>query len=192
AERPAARRPRGRTGDRSPEARHRRRRGRGARRLRAVARPRAGVDHGPARVRPGVTPGAARTRPAGARRLYLCDRRFRAADVARTDGRRTIAVPRSRPHLGDDGSRLAIRAMSDRASVVYVLPDKLGGMMNIVANLLAYRQPDGLDYHAVLTQTHLHTDARFAAPLAADTQTTVEYSLPIENLHAVMRRVARA
>ena len=82
--------------------------------------------------------------------------------------------------------------MSDRASVVYVLPDKLGGMMNIVANLLAYRQPDGLDYHAVLTHNHLHTDARFAAPLAADTQTTVEYSLPIENLHAVMRRVARA
>ena len=82
--------------------------------------------------------------------------------------------------------------MSDRASVVYVLPDKLGGMMNIIANLLACRQPDDLDYHAVLTHNHLHTDARFAAPLAADTQTTVEYSLPIENLHAVMRRVARA
>src|SRR5262249_9699370 len=33
---------------------------------------------------------------------------------------------------------------------------------------------------------------RFAAPLAAGTQTTIEYSLPVENLHAVMRRVARA
>jgi glycosyltransferase involved in cell wall biosynthesis len=77
-------------------------------------------------------------------------------------------------------------------SVVYVLPDKMGGMMNIVANLLAYRQPDAFTYHAVLTHNHLSTDVRFAQRLACDTQTTVEYTLPIENLHAVMRRVARA
>jgi glycosyltransferase involved in cell wall biosynthesis len=82
--------------------------------------------------------------------------------------------------------------MSDRPSVVYVVPDKMGGMMNIVANLLAYRRPDGFTYHAVLTHNHLHTDTRFLQPLAADTQTTVEYTLPIENLHAVMRRVERA
>jgi len=82
--------------------------------------------------------------------------------------------------------------MSRRHSVVYVVPDKMGGMMNIIANLLAYRRPDDLEYHAVLTHNHLHTDARFAAPLAADSQTTIEYSLPVENLHAVMRRVARA
>jgi glycosyltransferase involved in cell wall biosynthesis len=82
--------------------------------------------------------------------------------------------------------------MSDRANVVYVLPDKLGGMLNIVANLLACRRPDGLGYHAVLTHNRLHTDARFAGPLAADTQTTIDYTLPVENLHAVMRRVARA
>jgi glycosyltransferase involved in cell wall biosynthesis len=83
-------------------------------------------------------------------------------------------------------------AVSEPASVVYVLPDKLGGMMNIVANLLACRRADGLGYHAILTHNHLHTDARFAARLAADTQTTIEYTLPVENLHAVMRRVARA
>ena len=82
--------------------------------------------------------------------------------------------------------------MSPRDSVVYVVPDKMGGMMNIIANLLAYRRPDDLEYHAVLTHNHLHADARFAAPLAADSQTTIEYSLPVENLHAVMRRVARA
>ena len=68
----------------------------------------------------------------------------------------------------------------------------MGGMMNIVANLLAHRQPDGFCYHAVLTHNHLRRDARFRRALAADTQTTVEYTLPIENLHAVMRRVARA
>jgi glycosyltransferase involved in cell wall biosynthesis len=82
--------------------------------------------------------------------------------------------------------------MTDRPSVVYVLPDKMGGSTNIVANLLQYRRPDAFTYHAVLTHNHLHTDRRYRQTLAADTQTTVEYTLPIENLHAVMRRVARA
>ena len=82
--------------------------------------------------------------------------------------------------------------MTDRASVVYLLPDKMGGSTNIVANLLAYRRPDDLSYHAVLTHNHLHTDRRYSRALSADTQTIVEYTLPIENLHAVMRRVARA
>ena len=82
--------------------------------------------------------------------------------------------------------------MSTTPSVVYVLPDKMGGMMNIVANQLQYREADGMSYHAVLTHNHLHTDVRFAQPLACDSQTTVEFTLPIENLHAVMRRIARA
>ena len=77
-------------------------------------------------------------------------------------------------------------------SVVYVLPDKMGGMVNIVSNLLQYRQPDGLSYHVVLTHNHLHEDARFSRPLPCDSQTTVEYTLPVENLYTVMRRVARA
>ena len=82
--------------------------------------------------------------------------------------------------------------MTDRQSVVYVLPDKMGGSTNIVANLLKYRRPDTFSYHAVLTHNHLHHDRRYQQPLAADSQTTVEYTLPIENLHTVMRRVARA
>lgn len=82
--------------------------------------------------------------------------------------------------------------MTEGASVVYVLPDKLGGMTNIIANLLEYRRPDAFRYHAVLTHNHLHVDALFTGRLAADTQTRVEYTLPIENLHAVMRRVAHA
>lgn len=92
--------------------------------------------------------------------------------------------------MGDDGARMA--AVTDRPGVVYVLPDKLGGMTNIIANLLAYRRPDAFTYHAVLTHNHLHSDRRYGQALSADTQTTVEYTLPIENLHAVMRRVARA
>jgi glycosyltransferase involved in cell wall biosynthesis len=83
--------------------------------------------------------------------------------------------------------------MTSRASVVYVVPDKMGGMMNIIANLLAHRSPDALGYHAILTHNHYRpADTRFAQPLAVETQTTVEYTLPMENLHAVMRRIARA
>lgn len=82
--------------------------------------------------------------------------------------------------------------MTERQSVVYVLPDKMGGMTNIIANLLAYRRPDAFSYHAVLTHNRLHIDPLFTGRLSADTQTTVVYTLPIENLHAVMRRVARA
>lgn len=92
--------------------------------------------------------------------------------------------------MGDDRARMA--SVTERRSVVYVLPDKMGGMTNIIANLLACRQPDAFTYHAVLTHNHLHHDRRCGQALAADTQTTVEYTLPIENLHAVMRRVARA
>ena len=82
--------------------------------------------------------------------------------------------------------------MSERPTVVYILPDKMGGMMNVVSHLLEYRQPDGFSHHAVLTHNHFSTDTRFGQPLQCDSQTTVEYSLPLENLHAVMRRVARA
>jgi len=83
-------------------------------------------------------------------------------------------------------------AVSDRDGVVYVLPDKMGGSTNIVANLLAYRRPDAFSHDVVLTHNEFHTDRRFDGTLAADSQTTVEYALPTENLHAVMRRVARA
>ena len=75
-------------------------------------------------------------------------------------------------------------------SVVYIVPDKMGGMMNIIANLLSYRRPDGLSDHVVLTHNHLSRDVRFAQPLSCDSQTTVEYTLPIENLHADMGRLA--
>jgi glycosyltransferase involved in cell wall biosynthesis len=100
--------------------------------------------------------------------------------------------------VGDDRSRVAregserVTAVESRPSVVYIVPDKMGGMMNIIANLLAYRRPDGFSYHAVLTHNQLHADARFGQTLAADTQTTIEYTLPIENLHTVMRRLADA
>jgi glycosyltransferase involved in cell wall biosynthesis len=82
--------------------------------------------------------------------------------------------------------------MTPQPSVVYIAPDKMGGMMNVISNLLAYRQPDGLAYHVVLTHNRLSDDVRSLQALSCDSQTTVEYTLPIENLHAVMRRLASA
>ncbi|HVC18567.1 MAG TPA: glycosyltransferase family 4 protein [Vicinamibacterales bacterium] len=83
-------------------------------------------------------------------------------------------------------------AASGRPSVVYVLPDKMGGATNIIANLLEHRRPDGLAYHAVLTRNDGERDAAFGGRLAADSQTTVGYRLPGENLHAVLRRLRAA
>jgi glycosyltransferase involved in cell wall biosynthesis len=91
--------------------------------------------------------------------------------------------------MGHDRSSVAAGLIM---SVVYVLPDKMGGMMNIIANLLAHRRPDGAEHQVVLTHNRLHADERFAGRLAADYQRTVEYALPTENLHSVMRRVADA
>jgi len=75
-------------------------------------------------------------------------------------------------------------------NVVYVMPDKMGGVLNIVASLLAHRSSP--DHHVVLTHNTLSTDTRFAQPLQAATQTTVEYTLPVENIHAVLRRLRDA
>src|SRR5690349_11799465 len=79
------------------------------------------------------------------------------------------------------------------SSVVYIAPDKMGGMINIIGNLLAHRQRGhSWRHHAVLTHNRFDPDARFGQALDADTQRTVEYALPTENLHAVMRRLAGA
>jgi glycosyltransferase involved in cell wall biosynthesis len=82
--------------------------------------------------------------------------------------------------------------MPQHESIVYVLPDKMGGMMSILGNVLAHREPDEFNHHVILTHNRLSRDTRFAKELAADTQRTVEYQLPIENIHAVIRRLRRA
>lgn len=76
--------------------------------------------------------------------------------------------------------------------VVHVLPDKMGGVLNIVASLLAFREHDGMPHDLVLTHNRLDTDTRFGGVLEADAQQTVEYSLPVENIYAVLRRLRQA
>ncbi len=82
---------------------------------------------------------------------------------------------------------------AQKSEVVYVLPDKLGGVFNYVRNLLTHRRPDGLDYAAVLTDNVDDPATRSDDPLAAaDRVEHLRYSLPPENVWAVLRRLARA
>ncbi len=82
--------------------------------------------------------------------------------------------------------------MTPRPSVVHVIPDKMGGALTIVANLIAFRQPDAFDHRVVLTHNRLHRDTRSSLPLAADAASMLEYALPLENLSSVLRRLADA
>jgi glycosyltransferase involved in cell wall biosynthesis len=77
-------------------------------------------------------------------------------------------------------------------SVVSVLPDKLGGALNIVEGLFRHRRPDGLAYGVILTFNPLWTDVRFGGRFNADYQATFEFKTPVENLYAVVRRLHAA
>ena len=81
--------------------------------------------------------------------------------------------------------------MTPSPKIVHVLPDKMGGLLNIVANLLAFRHPDGFEHCAVLVHNPLSDDTRFGGRLAADRQITFEHRLPNENLYSVVRRLAK-
>ena len=82
--------------------------------------------------------------------------------------------------------------MSVPPSVVYVLPDKIGGVFTIVANLLEHRRADEFEYRAVLTRNRRDEGGRSNVQLAADSEATVTYTLPDENMYAVVRRLAKA
>jgi glycosyltransferase involved in cell wall biosynthesis len=73
--------------------------------------------------------------------------------------------------------------------VTYVLPDKVGGVTTIVDNLLRFRQPDQSHYQAVLTFNCHDHETRYSRAVAADSQITFDHALPVENIHAVARRL---
>jgi len=75
-------------------------------------------------------------------------------------------------------------------SVTWMLLDKLGGIYNFVANLLAYRDPDGLYYQALLARNLNDVDDSSDADLRADAK-SVSFRLPPDNFHTVLRRLAR-
>jgi glycosyltransferase involved in cell wall biosynthesis len=75
---------------------------------------------------------------------------------------------------------------------VYVLQAKMGGVANLIGNLLAHRRADGMDYAAVFTDNRFDRDTRFFGPLPADRQATVAHELSFENAHAVFLRLLSA
>lgn len=77
-------------------------------------------------------------------------------------------------------------------TVTFVLPDKVGGVVNIIDGLLRHRQPDTFRYGAVLTHNPLSSDTRFGGVLPGDWQRTVEFRSPVENFVSVLRRVRQA
>jgi glycosyltransferase involved in cell wall biosynthesis len=78
-----------------------------------------------------------------------------------------------------------------QGEVVYILPNKLGGVFSYVGNLLSHRQADGFSYAAVRTQNACEPDTDISEALTADRDVVFKYSLPIENVHAVLRRLSR-
>ncbi len=74
----------------------------------------------------------------------------------------------------------------------YVMPAKVGGVMTIIENLVRFRRPDEFRYRAVLTCNRHDVDTQFAGALAVDAQIRFEHALPLENLHAVARRLHSA
>lgn len=77
-------------------------------------------------------------------------------------------------------------------NVVCVLPDKLGGMTNIVERLFRHRRPDGLGYAVIFTNNPLGRDTRFNGRFNADYEARFEYKTPVDNLHSVLRRLRAA
>jgi len=87
----------------------------------------------------------------------------------------------------NERATLGYREMT--ASVTWMLPDKFGGVNNLIANLLAHRRPDELSYHAVLARNLADPDDPSDGDLQANVR-RVEYSLPPENFYSVLRRLA--
>lgn len=80
-----------------------------------------------------------------------------------------------------------------RPEVVYLLPDKMGGVLSYVRNLLLHRRPDAFDHAAVLTDNLVDRQTRSDEAMpCVDREVKLPYSLPPENIWAVLRRLADA
>jgi glycosyltransferase involved in cell wall biosynthesis len=80
-----------------------------------------------------------------------------------------------------------------KAEVAYVLPDKMGGVFSYVRSLLTHRRPDGFSYAAILTDNLKDCQTRSDDALeAANRVERVRFTLPEENLWAVLRRLGTA
>lgn len=76
-------------------------------------------------------------------------------------------------------------------SVLYVVPDKLGGVLSLNSNLVRFRHPDRFRHEVLLLHNRVDADTRWARPVGAEREHSFEYSLPVENIYAVLRRLRR-
>jgi glycosyltransferase involved in cell wall biosynthesis/SAM-dependent methyltransferase len=82
--------------------------------------------------------------------------------------------------------------MSSKASVVYALPGKMGGVVTNLANLQRECDRERFSQHTVLTRNRLDLDTPFEGRMGSESQTLFVHTLPLENLHSVLRRFRRA
>ena len=74
-------------------------------------------------------------------------------------------------------------------SILYVVHDKIGGVLSLNSNLIRFRRPDEFTHDVLLLHNRLDVDTRWARPVGGEREHTFEYSLPVENIHAVLRRL---
>jgi glycosyltransferase involved in cell wall biosynthesis len=76
-------------------------------------------------------------------------------------------------------------------SVLYALNDKTGGVLTLNANLMRFRHPDEFSHDVLLLHNRVDRDARWARTVGGDREWSFEYSLPVENLSSVLKRLRR-
>jgi glycosyltransferase involved in cell wall biosynthesis len=76
--------------------------------------------------------------------------------------------------------------------VVFVLPDKLGGVTSLNAGLIGHRDRTRFAARSIATHNRLDPDARWSEALGADRDEVLEYAYPDENLYTVLRRLQEA
>lgn len=82
--------------------------------------------------------------------------------------------------------------MSDAPEVVHVLPDKLGGVTEIVRNLLRHCARVRGPHAAVLVDARADVHPRTTTPVPADAVVHVGHDLPRENLYSALKRLRAA
>lgn len=79
--------------------------------------------------------------------------------------------------------------MAQPQSILYVVNDKIGGVLTLNSNLVRFRQPDDFTHEVLLLHNREDVDTRWARPVGGERESTFDYSLPVENIHAVLRRL---
>ena len=74
-------------------------------------------------------------------------------------------------------------------SVLYAMNDKLGGVLTLNSNLARFHKPDDFSHDVLLHHNRLDSDTRWGRPVWANRQWSFEYTLPVENLYAVLKRL---